>query len=274
MKQNNKNNDSQIIAALYKFSAISDDQANCEKIADALRITCQKAGTLGTLILAPEGVNGTICGPRDAIDRVLDHLRLLPGLADLEAKISRADRPVFRRMKVKVKSEIVTLKAGEIDVPALTGRHVTPDQWNQLIQSPETLVIDTRNTYELEVGRFKGAVSPETENFREFVDYIEQKLTDQKNRPIAMYCTGGIRCEKATAYMRAQGFKNVHQLDGGILKYLEETPKEQSLWEGECFVFDERVAVDQDLNPGSYALCRGCRHPITAEDKKYKVSRG
>ncbi len=228
---------------------------------------CDTLGITGTLLLAEEGINGTIAGTRSGIDRILAYLRRDPRLADLEHKESAAGQPPFYRMKVKLKKEIVTMGVAGIDPTELAGHYVKPEDWNALINDPEVLLIDTRNDYEVEVGTFKGALDPRITTFREFPEYVKKNIDPQRKPRVAMFCTGGIRCEKASAYMLQQGFSEVYHLQGGILKYLENVPAEESLWQGECFVFDQRVAVGQGLAPGHYELCYGCSRPITAEEK-------
>jgi UPF0176 protein len=259
-----------VVAALYKFVTLSDYHALREPLLD----TCLKAGTRGTLLLAPEGINGTIAGSRAAIDTVLAYLRSDPRLADLEHKESRDERMPFHRMKVKLKKEIVTMGVAGVDPNARVGTYVRPRDWNALVSDPEVLLIDTRNDYECDIGTFRGAVDPRTVNFREFPDYVRANLDPAIHKKVAMFCTGGIRCEKASAFMLNEGFAEVYHLQGGILKYLEEVPPEESIWEGECFVFDNRVAVNHRLEKGRYDQCHGCRHPITEADKrsgKYEV---
>lgn len=220
----------------------------------------------GTLLLAHEGINGTIAGPHAGIRTVLAYLRAQPEFAGLEHKESHAADMPFLRMKVRLKKEIVTMGVEDIDPTRSVGTYVAPEDWNALICDPDTILIDTRNDYETAIGMFRGAVDPNTKTFREFPDWVRQN-TGLHNKPkIAMYCTGGIRCEKATAFMKAEGFDEVYHLKGGILKYLEEVPAEESLWEGACFVFDERVSVLHGLEEGEHKLCRACRHPLTAED--------
>ncbi|MEE4660467.1 MAG: rhodanese-related sulfurtransferase [Halieaceae bacterium] len=252
-----------VVAALYKFVSLPDFRRLREPLLDA----CLAAGTRGTLLLAEEGINGTIAGSAEAIDRVLAYLRSDSRLADLDCKISRDQQIPFHRMKVKLKREIVTLGEPGIDPNRQVGQYVRPSDWNRLIEDPEVLLIDTRNDYEVAIGSFQGAIDPKTTNFREFPDYVRRNFDPQRHRKVAMFCTGGIRCEKASAFMLREGFEEVYHLQGGILKYLEEVPPEQSLWQGECFVFDNRVAVDHQLRRGSYDQCYGCRHPITASEK-------
>jgi UPF0176 protein len=229
---------------------------------------CLAADTRGTLLLAREGINGTIAGSREAIDEVLAFLRSDPRLADIEHKESFDDHMPFYRMKVKLKKEIVTMGVDGIDPNQRVGTYVKPGDWNALVNDPDVLLVDTRNDYEYGIGSFKGAVDPQTQNFREFPQYVRSHLDPRKHRKIAMFCTGGIRCEKASAFMLNEGFEEVYHLQGGILKYLEEVPTEDSIWEGECFVFDHRVAVDHKLEKGQYDQCYGCRHPITEQDKQ------
>ncbi|MBP2549987.1 UPF0176 protein [Neorhizobium galegae] len=255
------NSGSFLVAALYHFARF--DQ--CETVRAPLQALCDDNGVKGTLLLAHEGINGTIAGPDEGIARVLAYLRALPGFANLEHKESRASKMPFLRMKVRLKKEIVTMGVENIDPNKIVGTYVEPKDWNDLISDPETIVIDTRNDYETAIGIFKGAVDPKTKTFREFPDWVKNN-TGLHNKPkIAMYCTGGIRCEKATAFMREQGFDEVYHLKGGILKYLETVPEEESLWEGACFVFDERVSVTHGLKEGDHKLCHACREPITPD---------
>jgi UPF0176 protein len=252
-----------VVAAVYKFVKLSD----CAAMREPLLARCDALGITGTLLLAEEGINGTIAGTRSGIDQILAYLRSDPRLADLEHKESAADQPPFYRMKVKLKKEIVTMGVTGIDPTEQAGQYVKPEDWNALINDPDVLLIDTRNDYEVEVGTFKGALDPRITTFREFPEYVKKNIDPQRQPRVAMFCTGGIRCEKASAYMLQQGFSEVYHLQGGILKYLENVPAEQSLWQGECFVFDQRVAVGQGLAPGHYELCYGCSRPITAEEK-------
>ncbi|PWU05367.1 MAG: hypothetical protein C5B43_03430 [Verrucomicrobia bacterium] len=256
-----------VVAALYKFVYLPD----FKELQVALLKECKKLGIKGTLLLAEEGINGTIAGTREAIDGILHYLRSDSRLNDLEHKESFAATMPFIRMKVKLKKEIVTLGVEGVDPTKTVGQYLNPQEWNKLLTDPEVLTIDTRNDYEVSIGKFKGAqeiIDPQTTNFREFPEYIKKNFDPQKHKKVAMYCTGGIRCEKASSYMLTLGFENVYHLKGGILKYLEEIPEEKSLWEGECFVFDERVAVTHGLKEGSYDQCHGCRHPITEEMKQ------
>ena len=252
-----------IVAALYKFTAFPDPAA----LRGPLLALCEAQGVRGTLLLANEGINGTIAGPRAGIDAVLAHIRTLPGCSDLEWKESTAAAMPFGRMKVRLKREIVTMGVPGTDPRAIVGTYVEPADWNALISAPDVAVIDTRNDYEVAIGTFRGAVDPETESFRDFPAWWEANRDRFHNKRIAMFCTGGIRCEKSTAYLKAQGVDEVYHLKGGILKYLEEVPEDQSLWDGGCFVFDERVAVGHGLQTLPHELCRACRRPILPEDR-------
>lgn len=262
--ENNPLQPTTVVAALYQFAPLDD----CAALRDALEAHCNAQGIKGTLLLAPEGINGTIAGSRAGIDAVLGWLRADPRLARLEHKESLHDAQPFYRMKVRIKKEIVTLGVPGIDPNLQVGRYVAPKDWNALIQDPDVVVVDTRNHYECQVGTFQGAIDPETTTFREFPDYVDQHLDPARHKKVAMFCTGGIRCEKATSLMLAKGFEEVFHLQGGILKYLEEVPASESLWEGDCFVFDERVTVGHGLVPGDYELCRGCRMPVSTEDRQ------
>ena len=251
-----------LVAALYHFVSIP----RFESLREPLLALCEANGVKGTLLLAHEGINGTIAGTDAGIGAVLSFLRAQPEFAGLEHKESRASKMPFVRMKVKLKKEIVTMGVENIDPTKVVGTYVTPKDWNALISDPDTIVIDTRNDYETAIGLFKGAVDPKTKTFREFPEWVRQNDGLHNKPKIAMYCTGGIRCEKATAFMKEQGFDEVFHLKGGILKYLEEVPAEESLWEGACFVFDERVSVEHGLKEGNHKLCHACRQPITAEE--------
>jgi UPF0176 protein len=252
-----------VVAAVYKFVKLADSAS----LREPLLAQCDALGITGTLLLAEEGINGTIAGTRSGIDNILAYLRSDPRLGDLEHKESFAEHPPFYRMKVKLKKEIVTMGVPDIDPTERVGRYVKPEDWNALIRDPDVLLVDTRNDYEVDVGTFKGAVDPRITTFREFPDYVKRNFDPEKQPRVAMFCTGGIRCEKASAYMLQQGFPEVYHLQGGILKYLENVPAGESLWQGECFVFDQRVAVGQGLAPGHYELCYGCSRPITVEEK-------
>ncbi|QLE57453.1 rhodanese-related sulfurtransferase [Nostoc sp. TCL26-01] len=253
----------QIVATFYKFVSLLDFELQQEPLLSY----CLEKDIKGTILLASEGINGTIAGSRPAIDSVLAYLRADPRLADLEHKESTADNPPFERMKVRLKKEIVTLGLPEVNPNQQVGIYVSPQEWNDLITDPEVTVIDTRNDYEVHIGTFKGAQNPHTDSFREFPEYVRNNLDPSQHKKVAMFCTGGIRCEKASSFMLSQGFAEVYHLKGGILKYLEEVPAEESLWEGECFVFDERVAVNHGLEMGSHNLCFCCGHPLLEEDK-------
>ena len=252
-----------VVAALYHFAALPD----FAELREPLREVSVKAGIRGTLLLASEGINGTIAGTRAGIDTVLAYLRSDPRFAALEHKESSAAEMPFGKLKIKLKQEIVTMGVPGIDPAKLVGTYVDPQQWNTLLQQPDVLVIDTRNEYEVKVGTFENAISPQTQSFREFPGYVERELRGQEQRPIAMFCTGGIRCEKATAYLREQGFEQVYHLRGGILKYLEQVPESESLWNGECYVFDERVAVGHGLRLGTTQRCEACGEPLSIEDQ-------
>ncbi len=255
------------VAALYQFTPFAD----CAALRAPLLQLCLDQGVKGTLLLAGEGINGTIAGSEQGIARVLEHIRTLPGCAALEVKFSHADAMPFHRMKVRLKREIVTMGVAGIDPLASVGTYVAPEDWNALIADPDTVVIDTRNDYEVAIGSFAGAIDPKTATFRDFPAWFRaqrEALLGQGRTPkVAMYCTGGIRCEKSTAFLKAEGVDEVFHLQGGILKYLETIPQEQSLWEGECFVFDQRVAVGHGLALGSYGLCHACRCPVSEADR-------
>ena len=253
----------QVVATFYKFVKLPD----FAQMQAPLLAYCQAQGIRGTILLAAEGINGTIAGCRQAIDSVLSFLRSDPRLIDLEHKESHADSPPFDRLKVRLKKEIVTLGLPEIDPSDRVGTYVSPQEWNALISDPEVTLIDARNDYEVSIGTFKGAQNPKTSSFRQFPDYVRTHLDPTQHKKVAMFCTGGIRCEKATSLMMAQGFQEVYHLQGGILKYLEEVAPEESLWQGECFVFDQRVAVEHGLEAGTHEMCRSCGHPIAESDK-------
>lgn len=253
-----------VVAALYRFARLPQFEALREPLLDQ----CVSLGIRGTLLLASEGVNGTVAGTREGIDLLLAYLKAIPELAQLDHKESFCDELPFYRMKVKLKKEIVTMGVEGIDPQVTVGRYIEPKDWNALITDPDVLLVDTRNDYEVEIGTFKGALDPNTTTFREFPEYVKNNLDPQKQKKVAMFCTGGIRCEKATAYMIEQGFDEVFHLKGGILKYLEEVSEAESLWQGECFVFDNRVSVNHKLEKGDYDQCHGCRFPITEQDKR------
>lgn len=252
-----------IIAALYHFTRFPDPAA----LRAPLLALAEAEGIRGSLLLAAEGVNGTIAGPRAGIDAMLAHLRAQPGCADLEHKESRAETMPFGRMKVRLKREIVTMGQPDIDPRARVGHYLSPAEWNDLIRDPDVAVIDTRNDYEVEIGTFAGAIDPGTRSFREFPDWWQANKDRFHNKRIAMFCTGGIRCEKSTNYLLGQGVPEVFHLKGGILKYLEDMPEDQSLWHGQCYVFDGRVSVGHGLVPGDYGTCHACRRPVSAEDR-------
>ena len=255
------------VAALYKFTPFADHAA----LQSGLQDCCRAQGVKGTLLLAHEGINGTIAGSDTGIAAVLDHISSLPGCGSVDVKFSRAPEMPFHRMKVRLKREIVTMGQPAIDPLASVGTYVAPADWNALIADPGTIVIDTRNDYEVAIGTFQRAIDPQTASFRDFPAWFRARrdeLLGQGEAPkVAMFCTGGIRCEKSTAFLKAEGVDEVYHLKGGILKYLEDVPAEQSLWEGECFVFDQRVSVGHALLPGSYALCHACRRPVSSEQQ-------
>jgi UPF0176 protein len=253
------------VAALYKFVSIADIPS---LRADIQSFATEQAPSLcGTLLLAPEGVNGTIGAFEDDLTRMIDYLDKKLGVRAGELKYSSATEKPFNKFKVRPKKEVITLRRPEADPNTLVGRYVEPKDWNALVNDPEVLVLDTRNDYETKVGIFKGAVDPDIKVFTEFPDWVEQHLNPAKHKKIAMFCTGGIRCEKASSYMLAHGFEEVYHLKGGILKYLEEVPANESLWEGECFVFDKRVAVGHALQEsGGWTICHGCREPLSEEE--------
>ncbi len=262
-----------LTAAFYKFVELSD----YADLKAPLLAFCEAQAVKGTILLANEGINSTIAGPEAGVRAVLAYLRADPRLATLEHKESWSTKPPFYRMKVKLKREIVTMGVPTVNPNEVVGKYVKPQDWNALISDPDVLVIDTRNTYEVDIGTFKGAVDPRIKSFSLFPDWLmkQPKIADSeakkanevdKKTKVAMFCTGGIRCEKSTAYLKAQGFDEVYHLEGGILKYLETVPEAESLWQGECFVFDERVTVGQGLKVGDYGLCRACREPISQTD--------
>lgn len=254
------------VAALYRFTPFEDLPALREPLQDV----CVANGVKGTLLLAHEGINGTIAGTDEGIAAVLAHVRAMPGCAEIEVKFSRAPAMPFLRMKVRLKKEIVTMGVPGLDPRSDVGHYVQPEDWNALLEDPDTILIDTRNDYEVATGTFVGAIDPKTKTFREFPDWFrthrEELLAKGRTPRIAMFCTGGIRCEKATAFVKAEGLDEVYHLQGGILKYLETVPEEKSLWRGECFVFDQRVTVKHGLEPGSLEQCHACRSPLTAEE--------
>lgn len=263
-----------LTAAFYQFVTLS----NFADLRAPLLAFCESQDVKGTILLANEGINSTIAGPESGVRAVLEYLRSDARLANLQHKESWSDKPPFYRMKVKLKKEIVTMGVPTVNPNETVGKYVKPQDWNALISDPDVLVIDTRNTYEVDIGTFKGAVDPRLKSFSKFPAWLmaqpqianseaKQSGAIDKKTKVAMFCTGGIRCEKSTAFLKSQGFDEVYHLEGGILKYLETVPPEQSLWEGECFVFDERVSVGHGLKPGDYELCRACREPISQADK-------
>ncbi|MCL4131258.1 UNVERIFIED_CONTAM: hypothetical protein GTU68_009264 [Idotea baltica] len=252
-----------VVCALYKFVTLAD----YETIQAPLLALMLERDVKGTLLLAQEGINGTIAGNRADINVILHFLQSDSRLAELNFKESFTDQPPFLRSRVKLKKEIVTMGIEGIDPKQVVGTYVKPANWNALISDPDVLLVDTRNDYEVQVGTFKNALNPKTESFREFPDYVKQQLDPAKHTKVAMFCTGGIRCEKSTAFLKEQGFNEVYHLEGGILKYLEDVPEKDSLWEGDCFVFDERVTVNHQLQKGDYDQCNACRMPITQQDK-------
>ena len=251
------------IAALYHFTRFDDPAA----LKPPLLALCEAEGVKGTLLLAGEGINGTIAGPRAGIDAVLAHIRALPGCEALEWKEAQADQPPFGRMKVRLKKEIVTMGQPDVDPQARTGHYVEPAEWNALIRDPDTVVIDTRNDYEVAIGTFEGAVDPQTQSFGDFPAWWQAHKDEYRGKRVAMFCTGGIRCEKSTNYLLNEGLNEVYHLKGGILRYLEEMPEQDSTWQGECFVFDNRVSVGHGLREGPHELCHGCRRPILPADR-------
>ena len=252
-----------VVCAMYKFVQLDDFEA----LREPLLATLKQLDICGTLLLAREGINGTVAGSRRSIDQLLGWFKQYPALAEIDHKESYTSKRPFLRTKVKLKKEIVTMGVEGIDPNQVVGTYVKPEQWNDLISDPDVLLVDTRNDYEVKVGTFENAINPNTTNFREFPQYVQEHLDPARHKKVAMFCTGGIRCEKSTAYLKEQGFEEVYHLQGGILKYLEEVPEEESLWRGECFVFDDRVTVDHQLEKGSYDQCHACRLPITEQDK-------
>lgn len=252
-----------IVAALYQFTRFPDPAA----LRPGLLEVCQAHGVKGSLLLAPEGINGTIAGTREGIDAALAAVRALPGCEGLEWKESSAESMPFGRMKVRLKREIVTMGQPDVDPLSRVGNYVAPADWNALIADPDTVVIDTRNDYEVAIGTFKGAIDPGTRAFGEFPDWWQANREAFAGKRIAMFCTGGIRCEKSTNYLLGQGVNQVFHLKGGILKYLEDVPEAESLWQGQCFVFDDRVSVGHGLVPGGLKVCGACRRPVTPEDQ-------
>ena len=254
------------VCAMYRFV----DLPHYEEIRQPLLDQMNTLDVKGTLLLASEGINGTVSGTSEAIESLLTWLRSIPEFSDIDYKLSFDEEQPFYRTKVKLKKEIVTMGVEGIDPKRVVGTYVKPKDWNALINDPEVLLIDTRNDYEYEIGTFEGAVNPNTESFREFPKYVDDHLDPAKHKKVAMFCTGGIRCEKSTAFLKEKGFDEVYHLEGGILKYLEEVPKSDTTWKGDCFVFDNRVAVNHDLEKSAYDQCHACRLPITEEDKEHE----
>lgn len=260
-----------LTAALYKFVELPD----YAELQAPLLACCEAQGVKGTLLLAAEGINGTIAGAPDGVRAVLAFLRADPRLASLEHKEAHADRLSFYRMKVRLKREIVTLGVPDVHPALMAGQYVKPEDWNRLLDAPDVVLVDTRNDYEVGIGTFKGAINPATHSFSELPAWVEREMaeggqlaaTNGKKPRVAMFCTGGIRCEKSTAFLRAKGFDEVYHLEGGILKYLETVPQANSYWQGDCFVFDERVSVGHGLHVGDHSLCRSCRDPLSADDR-------
>jgi UPF0176 protein len=255
------------VAALYKFVKIQDR----ETLQDALKTYAKSLDVFGSLLVANEGINGTICAPsKRAMDDMIAFINDKIGLDRMELKYSTAELRPFRRLKVRLKDEIVTLRQTHVDPTETVGTYLDPKEWNELLKAnPDMPVIDTRNDYETEIGTFRGALDPKTKVFTEFPDFVEKTLSPEKNKKVAMFCTGGIRCEKASSYMLAEGYDEVYHLKGGILQYLEDIPEEESLWDGECYVFDHRVSVGHGLKEGTYDYCFGCGFPVNATDKAH-----
>ncbi|WP_421843848.1 rhodanese-related sulfurtransferase [Marinobacter algicola] len=253
-----------VVCALYKFAVLNDYKALRQPLLDLMLAK----EVHGTLLLAREGINGTIAGSREGVDAIRDWLEADQRFEGIDYKESFVDIQPFKRTKVKLKKEIVTMGVEGIDPKRIVGTYVDPKEWNDLISDPDVLVVDTRNQYEVEIGTFQNARNPATDTFREFPEYVKENLDPSKHKKVAMFCTGGIRCEKSTAFLKEQGFDEVYHLKGGILRYLEEVPESQSLWRGECFVFDDRVTVNHKLERGEFDQCHACRRPITEEDKQ------
>lgn len=255
-----------VVCALYKFVTLK----GFDELRDPLHQTMVDNEVRGTLLLAEEGINGTIAGARSGVDAVLSWLGQDERLSNIVTKESFDESNPFYRTKVKLKKEIVTMGVEGIDPKHVVGTYVKPKDWNALISDPDVILVDTRNDYEVKVGTFEGAIDPETTSFREFPQYVKDNLDPEKNKKVAMFCTGGIRCEKSTAYLKEQGFEDVYHLEGGILKYLEEVPQDESMWQGECFVFDNRVTVNHQLEKGVYDQCHACRLPLTQQQMQHQ----
>jgi len=253
-----------VVAAFYRFVPLPDYR----DLRGPLQKRCMDLGLLGTILLAEEGINGSVAGPESAIRELMKWLRAKPRFKGLEFKISRAGEAPFYRMKVRLKKEIVSLGVDGVSPRQAVGEYVPPRDWNALISRPDVRVVDTRNDYEVHLGSFEGAENPETRSFRDFPAWVAEHLDPGRDEHVAMFCTGGIRCEKATAYLKQQGFRNVYHLEGGILNYLESTPANESAWQGDCFVFDNRVTVDHELKEGDFEVCPACRMPVTEEDRQ------
>jgi UPF0176 protein len=253
-----------LVATFYRFTTLEDHAS----LQGPIEACCRAHDIRGIILLAPEGINATISGTREGVMAVIDHLKEDPRLAGLTWKESEAARQPFRKMRVRLKREIVTMGVEGIDPAHLAGTYVKPEDWNALISDPDVIVIDTRNDYEVEIGSFRNAIDPEIESFGQLPEWLDDRIDPKRQPRVAMFCTGGIRCEKSTALLKQSGVKEVYHLEGGILKYLERIPEEESLWTGECFVFDERVSVGHGLKVGDYALCRACRHPIRDADRE------
>lgn len=252
-----------MVAAFYKFVALPD----FKELQQGIQQFAVSSQVMGTILLADEGINGTVSGPEKGVRALLAYIKSDERISDFEHKESWAEENPFYRMKVRLKKEIVTLGVEGVSPTKSVGEYIDPENWNDFISDPDVVVVDTRNDYEVAIGTFKGAHDPETTSFREFPEWVDGQDKLLKGKKIAMFCTGGIRCEKSTSYMKAQGYEDVFHLKGGILKYLETVPEKESLWEGECFVFDQRVSVGHGLEQGPYDLCHACRHPITDQDK-------
>ena len=253
-----------LVATFYRFTTLEDHAS----LQGPIEACCTAHGVRGIILLAPEGINATISGTRDGVMAVIDHLKEDPRLAELTWKESEAARQPFRKMRVRLKREIVTMGVEGIDPAHLTGTYVKPEDWNALISDPDVIVIDTRNDYEVEIGSFRNAIDPEIESFGQLPEWLDDRIDPERQPRVAMFCTGGIRCEKSTALLKQSGVREVYHLEGGILKYLERIPEEESLWTGKCFVFNERVSVGHGLKVGDYALCRACRYPVRESDRQ------
>ena len=255
------------VAALYKFIAIADREA----LQAELKSRCKALDVYGTLLVADEGINGTICAPSEEnMKQIMDFILETLGRENMELKYSTAELRPFRRMKIRLKKEIVTLKQDHVDPTKQSGTYLSPKEWNEMLKNnPDMPVLDTRNDYEVGIGTFKNAIDPQTKAFTEFPEFVKKTLNPKKNKKVAMFCTGGIRCEKASSYMLAEGYEEVYHLKGGILQYLEDIPKEESLWDGECYVFDHRVSIAHGLEQGTYDYCFGCGFPISDTDKQH-----